>query len=134
MTVWKYLPKYSNLRNGSNLGKVKNLRVLQKDSSGRNTVLVIDTTTGSYKVKKDKIRWALRRPGTDKILRSSMFDLDIKRNSNLVTKVTARGKGNGHGVGMCQWGAMEMAKNGYHFEKILSHYYPGIKLQQMYGH
>ena len=34
-------------------------------------------------------------------------------------------KGYGHGVGMSQYGANGMAKNGYNYEQILNHYYPG---------
>lgn len=38
--------------------------------------------------------------------------------------VDFEGRGYGHGVGLCQWGAMELAKRGYNFKQILSHYYP----------
>ena len=37
-------------------------------------------------------------------------------------------KGYGHGVGMSQYGANGMAKNGYNYEAILKHYYPGVSL------
>ena len=36
-----------------------------------------------------------------------------------------KGKGWGHGVGLCQIGAAVMASQGYSFTDILSHYYPG---------
>lgn len=39
------------------------------------------------------------------------------------------GKGSGHGVGMCQWGAEGMAKQGFNFKQILYHYYPGTELK-----
>jgi stage II sporulation protein D len=38
------------------------------------------------------------------------------------------GKGWGHGVGLCQWGAKQMAHERYSFEEILKFYYPGIKI------
>ncbi|MCQ2736491.1 MAG: SpoIID/LytB domain-containing protein [bacterium] len=41
------------------------------------------------------------------------------------------GTGWGHGVGMCQWGAGGLAKQGYDYRKILAHYYPGASLVQM---
>ncbi|BED93110.1 MAG: stage II sporulation protein D [Candidatus Paraimprobicoccus trichonymphae] len=41
-------------------------------------------------------------------------------------------KGYGHGVGMSQWGANEMAKEGYTYEKILLHYYPGVEIKNVY--
>jgi stage II sporulation protein D len=47
---------------------------------------------------------------------------------NLVVK----GKGTGHGVGMCQWGARGFALEGKGFEEILAGYYPGARLLRMY--
>lgn len=41
------------------------------------------------------------------------------------------GRGWGHGVGMSQWGAMAMAKEGYTAEKILAHYYPGTTVRKV---
>ena len=38
------------------------------------------------------------------------------------------GQGYGHGVGMCQWGANGMAKNGKTYREILARYYPGTTL------
>ena len=40
------------------------------------------------------------------------------------------GRGWGHGVGLCQWGAMAMAEQGYTAEKILMHYYPGTSVRK----
>jgi stage II sporulation protein D len=42
--------------------------------------------------------------------------------------VVFEGKGNGHGVGMCQYGANYMAKAGYSYVQILTHYYPNSTL------
>lgn len=39
------------------------------------------------------------------------------------------GKGSGHGVGMCQWGAEGMARQGFNYKQILYHYYPGTVLK-----
>ncbi len=39
-----------------------------------------------------------------------------------------QGKGWGHGVGMCQWGARGMAQNGYSYKRILNHYYSGVRV------
>jgi stage II sporulation protein D len=43
-------------------------------------------------------------------------------------EVMLYGKGFGHGVGLCQEGAMQMAKKGYTFDQILTYYYPGAIL------
>jgi stage II sporulation protein D len=39
-----------------------------------------------------------------------------------------KGKGFGHGVGLCQQGAMKMAQKGFTFSEILGHYYSGVSL------
>ena len=56
-------------------------------------------------------------------LKSSAFSLDMKNNSFVFTVA-----GNGHGVGMSQYGAEKMAQNGKKYSDILYHYYPGTKL------
>lgn len=58
-------------------------------------------------------------------LRSANFE--IKLGDNVVIST----KGNGHGVGMSQYGANYMAKRGYSFEQILKKYYTGITLEKM---
>jgi SpoIID/LytB domain protein len=45
---------------------------------------------------------------------------------------TFHGRGNGHGVGLSQWGAYGMATLGYDYEAILKHYYQGIQLTKLY--
>ncbi len=59
-------------------------------------------------------------------IRSTDFDIDI---SGSEVKVTTRGYG--HGVGMSQYGANEMAKLGYTYEEILAHYYKGTELKSI---
>jgi len=46
-------------------------------------------------------------------------------------EVVFYGRGLGHGVGLCQWGAKEMARHGSDFRSILSHYYPGTALKRI---
>lgn len=43
-----------------------------------------------------------------------------------------KGRGYGHGAGMCQWGAKVMADKGHGYQQILQHYYPGTELQRLY--
>ena len=56
-------------------------------------------------------------------LRSTDFEIEVN-NDNVIIST----KGYGHGVGMSQYGANELAKMGYDYEKILKHYYTGIKI------
>jgi stage II sporulation protein D len=39
------------------------------------------------------------------------------------------GKGYGHGVGLCQWSALQMAREGKNYKEILSFFYPGTTIQ-----
>ena len=56
-------------------------------------------------------------------LRSTYFDLNREAgNANMI------GRGYGHGVGLCQQGAMKMAKSGYSYSPILGYYYKGVSL------
>lgn len=128
----KYLPQYSNLRSGSHLGAILEVRLAKNNQSRRNVKMTVITTTGQYTVFGDKIRWVMRRPGTDSILRSCQFDLEFERNGSTLSRIIANGQGNGHGVGMCQWGAIEMARQNYTFEQILSQYYKNIELKKLY--
>ena len=61
--------------------------------------------------------------------------LNIKNDEELsdsaVYSFTFDGSGWGHGVGMCQWGAYGLAKNGYTYDKILENYYPNTVLEQL---
>ena len=56
-------------------------------------------------------------------LRSADFEIE-KQDTNIIIKT----KGYGHGVGMSQYGANGMAKNGYFYKDILLHYYKGVSL------
>ena len=58
---------------------------------------------------------------------SSAFS--IQRND---TGFSLKGKGWGHGVGLCQIGALGMALKGKSYNDILNHYYPGTKIMDMY--
>lgn len=48
-------------------------------------------------------------------------------------EVVFSGRGHGHGIGLCQWGAKEMARTGADYKAILSHYYPGTAVVRMQG-
>ena len=48
-------------------------------------------------------------------------------------EVVFSGRGLGHGIGLCQWGAKEMARNGADYRAIISHYYPGTAVVRKQG-
>lgn len=59
-------------------------------------------------------------------VKSNWFDLDIQDGI-----VSFHGRGLGHGIGMCQWGARGMALSGQRFDEILRHYFPGARLERI---
>ena len=60
-------------------------------------------------------------------LPSLLFDVTVRSGVAIFT-----GRGSGHGVGLCQWGARERARRGEHYREILAHYYPGAEIRRMY--
>lgn len=59
------------------------------------------------------------------IIPSTQFDIEA-----LGRTVIFAGRGSGHAVGLCQWGAKELADQGYAYDAILRYYFPGTALQQ----
>lgn len=110
-------------------GDLLDVRLKSRGRSGRVGELAVTTTRGEWTVRGDRVRWVLRRPGKDAILRSAFLKIGVVRDGKgRPTKVVATGAGNGHGIGLCQWGAMGMARSGKTYREILDHYYKGVRL------
>ncbi|MEE8359912.1 MAG: SpoIID/LytB domain-containing protein [Candidatus Omnitrophota bacterium] len=62
------------------------------------------------------------------LIKSTNFDIIDKGNY-----LQFRGKGWGHGVGMCQWGAYFLSKKRYRAEDILRFYYPGSEIRKIWA-
>ncbi len=60
-------------------------------------------------------------------VKSTLFTI-----ATLGRSIQFNGKGSGHGVGMCQWGAKRMGEKGYTLAQILTHYYPGVKIARIW--
>lgn len=113
--------------------QLKDLQIESRSIGGRIASLNIVTEAGTTNLGKDIIRWAFARPGLPGILRSSDFDLDLKRDATgRISTVAIHGRGYGHGVGMCQCGAIGRARAGQKYDEILSRYYSGIQIQKLY--
>jgi SpoIID/LytB domain protein len=104
------------------IGRVKQLVAKQRGVSGRIGVLTIRGERASVDVTGDlHIRRLLGG------LKSTLFEVARHGDS-----FEFRGAGFGHGVGMCQMGAMGMASAGKTFTQILAHYYRGSHLHKLY--
>jgi len=83
---------------------------------------------GNFSLRGNDIRFVLRPPGGE-ILNSTYFSVETSQASNgSLGKLTIRGNGYGHGVGMCQWGAIGRARAGQDVRTILRTYYPGTTI------
>ena len=126
----RYLP---NPAGGTrNLDRLADIRVTRRTGSGRVDQLVV--SAGGFEVRVDgqsNIRQVLRTPGGD-LLRSTAFTLVVSGAGNSVSHLVAEGSGAGHGVGLCQWGAVGRARAGQGHEDILAAYYPGTRLERRY--
>jgi stage II sporulation protein D len=107
------------------VGSVYGLDVVARSASGRAGTVAVRTTAGRYVLRGDAIRSALR-DGGGAILPSTYFTATTEADgAGRVARLVVRGNGNGHGVGMCQWGAVGRARAGQDFRAILRTYYPG---------
>jgi len=78
------------------------------------------------------VRWVLKpADGNPFILRSALFEVELVRDGERLVEVAIRGRGYGHGIGLCQTGALAMAERGKNVREILAHYYPGAVLAEV---
>jgi len=106
-------------------GKLWNLEILSRTASGRVRILAVSCDAGVYHVRGDRTRWVLQPASANPfILRSAAFDVELERDGADLVRVATRGRGFGHGIGLCQTGALERAAQGQSFQDILAHYYP----------
>ena len=114
--------------------EIRGLRIRKRSKSGRVQELEIKTQQGNFRVKGDEVRRVLRRPGQGTpLLRSTLFSLKIyKDRQGRLRRIVASGGGFGHGIGLCQYGAIGMANRGYRFDQILRHYFRGTDLRMLY--
>ncbi len=112
-------------RRGYKIGLIKNIEILGRDRSDRIKNLKIIGRDGSE----------VTVAGKD--FREILGPNDLKSNNYTITMrgyyVDFVGKGWGHGVGMCQWGARGMAEQHFNYKQILAYYYPGAQLMDYHN-
>jgi stage II sporulation protein D len=107
------------------IGTLYDLNIKTKGYSRRAVELEIVGSNGVKILKGGKIRSALR-------LNEQLFVIDKRYSGDKVTGYTFTGRGWGHGVGMCQYGAYGLAKMGVKYDEIIKHYYTGVDLTKAY--
>jgi stage II sporulation protein D len=107
---------------GHKVSGVTDIRLGQRNSRGRLKNIVIMSSRGEISVTGDQFRKAIGYG----VIKSTNFNLKIVNG-----EITFTGIGNGHGVGLCQWGAKQRALDGFGYAEILSYYYPGTELKKL---
>lgn len=110
------------------IGRIREIKNIARGFSGRIYQLTFVGERGEKTVMKElNIRKIFGS------LMSACFIADYTRDAaGYIVSAELKGAGFGHGVGMCQTGAQSLAKQGWSFERILAHYFPGSLLQKLY--
>ena len=126
-SLQRYMRGYAKVQSGG-VGNARLIAVDRLTASGRVGTLTIVTDRDRYQLQGNAIRFVLRSSGGE-ILNSTYFSVetDVGRNGRL-SRVHFTGRGNGHGIGMCQWGAIGRARAGQDFRQILRTYYQGTTI------
>ncbi|MFW5952037.1 MAG: SpoIID/LytB domain-containing protein [Gemmatimonadota bacterium] len=108
---------------------VEAVDVTDRTESGRAAEVRIRTNMGDELVHGDSIRRVLR-PEPGRILNSTA--IRVETHGGPGTGLTVEGAGWGHGIGMCQIGAVGRARAGQTYREILVTYYPGTRIARLY--
>lgn len=103
---------FKNLLEITGLNDISEIKVLSRNSSGRVETIQVGKKTYTGVEFRNLLG-----------LRSADFDIKITSD-----KIEITTRGYGHGVGMSQYGANEMAKQGYNYKQIINHYYTGVQI------
>jgi stage II sporulation protein D len=111
------------------VGNILSLQPERRTNQGRIISMRVVGDAGTRTLSGNEMRQALN-------LRSTLFEVvpsipNVASSGNSVpvpTSFQVQGRGFGHGLGLSQWGAREMATQGYNYQQIVSHYYSGANL------
>ena len=123
--VWEKNIPISEIEKSLNISGIKGIKIKSYTATGRTKELEIDSESEQIAtIKSTELRRLL---GWQK-LPSTNFSL-VRDGASIIFE----GKGYGHGVGLCQWSALEMAKKGKSYKEILSSFYQGTEIQLYEG-
>lgn len=106
---------------GHKVGTLYELRPGPFNNRGRLKYISAVSSRGTVNLTGDQFRKALGYG----VIKSTNFKLKTSNGD-----IHFFGLGNGHGVGLCQWGAKQRALEGFSYAEILSYYYPGTELRK----
>lgn len=105
-----------------NLKNILHIKVAKTDKAGLVQHVHVKGGKRNYTIHGKRVYSML-----DKV-RSHYFDIVFDAKT-----VTINGKGIGHHLGLCQWGAREMVRLGFNYKAILNFYYPGTQFMRLQG-
>ncbi len=101
--------------------KVHNVKISKKDKAGLVHELEVHHGKDIHPISAKKFYNILKKE-----VKSFCYTVQCKKN-----RVIFSGRGMGHHLGICQWGAREMVNDGWPYHRILSFYYPGTSLMKL---
>lgn len=115
------------------LGRISGFRIEGRTPSDRVSSVSIQTARGNYVVRGNDVRFVLRTPSGG-LLNSTYFTAEQSADgTGAISRLVIRGGGWGHGIGMCQWGAIGRARAGQDYRTILTTYYQGTTVERVSG-
>ena len=112
------------------VNRVEDVRVSQRTPSGRVEAVGFRLSGRRVTVSGQAVRRAFLLPNGE-TLRSTAFDIEERADGTRVSWLAIDGRGAGHGVGFCQWGAVGRARDGQGYEQILAAYYPSTRVDRL---
>jgi stage II sporulation protein D len=106
-------------------GPVARLRALERDAAGRWLELELEGASGRARLPFEALR---RRLGPERVRSALLISVWPPPGDPISGGLALRGRGSGHGVGLCQRGARGYAERGWSAQQILEHYYPAARV------
>lgn len=107
-------------KENKNFKRIKSITITKKDKAGLVLQVSIKTDKKTYTITGKKLYSLIAK------IRSYFFDI-----TSSAKGIEIQGRGIGHHLGLCQWGAREMIRQGYDCKEALTFYYPGTHFMKL---
>ncbi|HEX5005152.1 MAG TPA: SpoIID/LytB domain-containing protein [Gemmatimonadales bacterium] len=114
----------------ASITRVDDVKVTRHTPSGRVDAIEFRVNGQRVTVTGQAVRRAFLLPDGG-MLRSTAFEVQERADGSRVSWLAIDGRGAGHGVGFCQWGAVGRAREGQQYGEILAAYYPSTSVEQL---